>query len=145
MQQNENKWHFHPYLQPEHLFKMHTNTAGFCFLVSIWTGRLSGESISAVWLTLTGFISQKQQQWSLVGNGNHLPSSQHSAVQSRKRHKFTSRQMFGKCVFGGLINGGKLQSSPVIFQDRQELRSNSRMIDNFHLISSNAAVTKQMC
>lgn len=46
------------YLPPEHLFQMHTNTAGFCFLVSIWTARLSGESISAVWLTLKGFISQ---------------------------------------------------------------------------------------
>lgn len=99
-----------PYLQPEHLFKKHTNTAGFCFLVSIWTGRLSGESISAVWLTLTGFISQSCERGASWETAATCPAASAAILPTTlpSDPKFNTRQMSGKCVFGELINRRQL-------------------------------------
>lgn len=86
------------YLQPEHLFQTHTNTAGFCFLVSVWTVRLSGESISVVWLTLVRFISQSCNRGASWETATTCPAASIAFLPTL----FTSRHVSGKCIAAGL-------------------------------------------
>lgn len=99
MQQNENKWHpLLPSSSPP-IFTVRASVQNahkhsrLCFPVSVW--RLSGERISAVWLTVTGFISQSRRRkasWEMMATcpAALSSSSQCPAVQFSPKLKITN-------------------------------------------------------